>query len=238
MSNAWHLFDLILTLKQVARQHKVLIHCFHILGNRMIASGVDGLSCGNYNAGISLGFDVCQFMPSNITAWDVAGNALGNWCKSWMGKDVTPPLTPVGWFKEGHCPGVHVWTPPLGAALIALKELSRSHHKHPLVVTHVVMILRLLWDEEWRSHFEKEVDFWFILHNGSLWPHSAFEPLLVGISFPMLPPSSPFPWQVKQERMRMVDLGRALSQMSKSSNLQVGNYLHKLWLAPWTFPSL
>jgi hypothetical protein len=63
----------------------------------------------------------------------------------------------------------------------------------------VVMIPRLLWDEEWQSQFEKEVDVWFILDNGLLWPHSAFEPLMVGISFPILPPSSPFPWQVKQE---------------------------------------
>ena len=155
-----------------------------------------------------------------------------------MGKDFTPLLTPVGWFKEGHHPGVHVWTPSLGAALIALKELARSRHKHPLVVTHVVMIPRLLWDEEWRSYFEKEVDFWFILHNGSLWPHSAFEPLLVGISFPILPPSSPFPWQVKQERTRMVDLGCALSQMLKSSDLRVRNYLRKLGLAPRTNPGL
>jgi hypothetical protein len=38
----------------------------------MIASGVDGLSRGNYNAGISLGFDICKFMPLNITAWEIA----------------------------------------------------------------------------------------------------------------------------------------------------------------------
>ena len=87
----------------------------------MIASGVDGLSRGNYDAGISLGFDVRQFMPLNISAWDVAGNVLGDWCKSWMGKDFVPPLTPLGWFEDGHCPGVHLWTPPPGAALIALK---------------------------------------------------------------------------------------------------------------------
>jgi hypothetical protein len=132
MSNAWHLFDLVLTLKHVTRQHEVFIHCFHISGNTMIASGVDGLSCGNYDAGISLGFDVHQFMPLNITAWDVAGNVLADWCKSLMGKDFAPPLNPVAWFEKGHCPGVHVWTPPTGAALIALKEFSRSCHKHPL----------------------------------------------------------------------------------------------------------
>jgi hypothetical protein len=44
MSNAWHLFDLVLTLKQAAREHEVYIHCFHISGDKMIASGVIGLS--------------------------------------------------------------------------------------------------------------------------------------------------------------------------------------------------
>ena len=43
----------------------------------MIASGVDGLSRGNYDLGIFLGFDVCQFMPLNVSAWDIAGNVFG-----------------------------------------------------------------------------------------------------------------------------------------------------------------
>ena len=45
---------------------------------------------------------------------------------------------------------------------------------------------------------------------------------MVGMSFPILPPSSPSPWQVKQERTRVVDLGRALSQMSKLSDYKSG----------------
>ncbi len=121
---------------------------------------------------------------------------------------------------------------------MALKELARSRHKHPSQVTHVVMIPRLLWDEEWHSWFEKEVDVWFIFYNGSIWPHFAFEPLMVGISFPILSPSSSYPWQVKQERKRVVDLGRALSEMSKLSEFRVGNYLRELWLAPRVFLGL
>ena len=155
-----------------------------------------------------------------------------------MAKDYAPPLMPVGWFKQGHWPSVHIWAPPPAAALIALKELARYRHKRPFEVTHVVLIPRLLWEEEWRSRFEKEVDVWLILHNGSIWPHSAFEPLLVGISFPILPPSRSFPWQVKQERSIMVDLGRALSQMSKSSDLRVGYYLRELWHSPRSFLGL
>jgi hypothetical protein len=135
MSHAHHLFHLVLTLKQVASEHKVYIHCFHISGNRMIASGVDGLSRGNYDLGIFLGFDVCQFMPLNVSAWDIADNVLADWSKSWMGEDYRPLLLPVGWFKEGHQPDVHLWIPPPTTPLIALKELSRSWHKRPSEVT-------------------------------------------------------------------------------------------------------
>jgi hypothetical protein len=137
-------------------------------------------------------------MPLHLSAWDIAGNNLAHWCKSWMGTNYAPPLTPEGSFEAGHQPGVHLWVPPtLASALIALKELDRSWHKRPSKVTHAVMIPLLLWDEEWRSCFEKEVDLWFILHNGTVWPHFAFEPLLVGNSFPIIPPSRSFPWQVK-----------------------------------------
>ena len=165
----------------------------------MIACGVGGLSRGNYDAGISLGFDIHQFMPLHISAWDIAGNTLADWCESWMGINYTPPLSSEGWFEARHQPGVHLWTPPPGAALISLKELaSRSRHKRPSKVTHVVILIpRLLWEEEWWSCFKKEVDLWFLLHNGSIWPHFAFKPLLVGISSPILPPSSSYPWQVK-----------------------------------------
>jgi hypothetical protein len=238
LSSACHLFYLVLALKQEARKHEVFLHHFHILGDRMIASGLDGLSRGSYNAGILLGINVRQFLPMNVLAWDVAGNILEGWCKSWMEKDYTPPLTPKGWFKQGHQPGVHTWTPPPGAALVALKELGRSRHKHPSAVTHVVMIPWLLWDEEWCSQFEKEVDVCFILHSGLIWPHFAFEPLMDGISFPILSLSSSHLWQVKQERKRVVDFGRALSEMSKTSDFQVGNYLRKLWLTPRTFSGL
>ncbi len=102
MSKARHLFYLVLTLKQEARNHEVYLQCFHISGDRMIACGVDRLSRGNYDAGISLGLDIRQFMPLYLLAWDIAGDTLAGWCKSWMGTDYSPPLSPVGWFKDGH----------------------------------------------------------------------------------------------------------------------------------------
>ncbi len=90
-------------------------------------------------------------MPVNISAWDIAGNVLADWCKGWMGTDYAPLLSLEGWFDARHCPDDHIWTPPPADALIALKKLSRSWHKRPSEVTYVGMIPRLLWDEEWQS---------------------------------------------------------------------------------------
>lgn len=196
----------------------------------MIASDVDGLSRRNYDAGVLLGIDVRQFLPMNLFRMGCCGRGFGRLVQKLDGYRL--------WFERGQQPGVHIWAPPPAVALIALKELSRSRHKRPSAVTHEVLIPQLLWDEEWRTCFEKEMDVWFILHNGSIWPHFAFEPLMVGIAFPILSPSSPYPWQVKQEWQRVVDLGHALSKMSKTSDLRVRYHLRELLLAPRTFPGL
>ena len=97
----------------------------------MIATGIDGRSQGNLDAGVSLGFDIRNFIPINKGTFDLAGPLLENWCKNWMGTNFSPPLEPVHWFWEAHQPGVHIWAPPPAAALVALKQLARSRHKQP-----------------------------------------------------------------------------------------------------------
>lgn len=186
----------------------------------MIATGMDGRSRGNFDAGVSLGFDLRQFLPLNVSAFDYKDNTLEDWCKSWMGSDYSSPLEPCDWYERGHLGGVHVWSPAPAAALEALKQLARSRLKRPLVVTHVVLVQRLLWQEEWRRRFEKEMDFWFIMKPGVVWPHSALEPLLVGISFPL---SRNYPWLVRQQRDEVVAAGSLLSTLSKTSHVQVGD---------------
>jgi len=152
-----------------------------------------------------------------------------------MGSDYSSPLEASDWYERGHLAGVHVWSPPPAAALEALKQLARSRLKRPFLVTHVVLIQRLLYQEEWRRRFEKEMDFWFIMKPGIVWPYSAFEPLLVGLSFPL---SKTYPWLVRQQRDQVVAAGRQLSQVSEESHLQVGNYLRKLWTSPRPFPGV
>jgi len=235
MSSAKHLFKLVLELKQECLQHEVYLHLFHISGNRMIATGIDGLSRGNQDGGIAVGYDLRKFVPVDRGAFDLGGPRLEKWCRSWMGDDFTPPLTPEGWFSKGHQPGVHLWAPPPGAALGALKQLAQSRQKRPETVTHVFICQRILWSEEWRTRFEKEVDVWFFLHPGSVWTHDMFEPLLVGISFPTRRTK---PWMVRHQRNEVVEAGHALSKMSKNCHVQVGDYLRKLWTCQRPLPPL
>jgi hypothetical protein len=152
-----------------------------------------------------------------------------------MAKDFVTTLTPEGWFREGHLPGVHVWTPPPGAALIALKQLSRSKHKRPHDLTHVVLVPRLLFWEEWQSRFQKEMDIWFVMHHGTIWPRFTHEPLIVGLSFPLY---RSYPWLLRLKSEKVVEIGRSLSKMSKESHVRVGHYLRKLWREPGALPEV
>jgi hypothetical protein len=235
LSTAIHLFALVLELKVECRNHEVYLHVCHISGSRMIESGMDGWSRGDFESGISLGYDLRTFVPLSLSCVDVAGATILPWLKSWMAKDFVTTLTPEGWFREGHLPGVHVWTPPPGAALIALKQLSRSKHKRPHDLTHVVLVPRLLFWEEWQSRFQKEMDIWFVMHHGTIWPRFTHEPLIVGLSFPLY---RSYPWLLRLKSEKVVEIGRSLSKMSKESHVRVGHYLRKLWREPGALPEV
>ena len=237
MSKAKHLFKIVLQLKLECMKHEVWLNIRHASGNRMIAAGIDGMSRGNQDAGVALGHDIRLFFPLHKGAFDLQPVLLSNWCRMWMEEDYRPPLGPEGWFVEGHRPGVHLWAPPPSAALIALEELAESRLKRFHNVTHVFICPRLCFYEEWRSRFQKEVDFWIFLEPGQFWPHDMYEPLVVGISFPLRRRDSG-PWLVRQNREAVVEMGRALHELSKASHVQVGRYLRELWRDPWSLSKL
>eukprot|EP00804_Cyclotella_cryptica_P017518 CCRYP_006692-RA/>CCRYP_006692-RA protein AED:0.38 eAED:0.38 QI:0/0/0/1/0/0/2/0/266 len=136
-----------------------------------------------------------------------------------MGKDYVPTLTPEGWLYHGHLVGIHVWMPAPATALISLKQLAQAKHKRPYTTTHVVLILRLLYQEEWQMRFKKEMDILFVLSAGSHWPSNAHEPLLVGLIFPLF---SSFLWQLRLESKKVVDIGCSLSALSKQVMFKLG----------------
>ena len=50
MSSVRHLFDLFVDIKILCHEHNVFYHCFHISGERMISTGIDGLSRGDHRS--------------------------------------------------------------------------------------------------------------------------------------------------------------------------------------------
>jgi hypothetical protein len=145
MSSARHLFELLVEIKVLCHEHEVFYHCFHISGERMIATGIDGLSRGDHESGIALGYDLRDFLPLDVGAFDYPDNSLSEWCKNWMGEDFGPPTTPKDWFLEAQKPGTHIIAPPAAAALDALKEVARGRHKRPYDLSYVILIPRLLY---------------------------------------------------------------------------------------------
>lgn len=134
--------------------------------------------------GVMLGMDMNDYLPLYQGAFDIADHLLGPWMHMLMGRDC-PSLSHKGWFTVGHYPGVHVWAPPPIVALDALEQLTNSGLKRQAKLIHVVLTLRLLYNEEWRRQFKKEVNFWFLLWIREFLPHSFCEPIIIVISFPL-----------------------------------------------------
>ena len=95
------------------------------------------------------------------------------------------------------------------------------------------MIPPLLYWEEWQSRFEKEMDLWILMHTGDIWPHFAHKPLIVRLPSPLY---RSYPWLLRLESEKVVEIGRTLSEMSKTRHIQVGDYLRKLWSNPRALP--
>ena len=234
MSKKKGLSDLVKDIKLECRRHDIFFHPFHISGERMIALGFDGLSRGVLDSGIMLGMDFRELVPLDKTAVDLAGNILLDWTRWWMQDPSKVPLTPAGWFSEGHRPGVHLWTPAPAGALIALEEIAQAKLKRPEQVCHVFLCQRLLYYEEWKRRFEKEMDFWMLIPTNDFWPVHCFEPLVLGISFPL---RSTKPWKLRRVTT-VVELGKTLQKMFENGELGAGNILRQFWAQPWRFCGL
>ena len=233
MSKSKGLSDIVRDIKLACRKHEVFWHPFHVSGKRMIKMGFDGLSRGDFDSGIMLGEDIRDLVPLGHSPLDFKGNAIEAWAKTWMGSDYTQPLTIEQWFSKGHQSGVHFWAPPPAGALVALEELAQSKLKRPYDVTHVFVCQRLLYFEEWRRRFNKEMDLWLLIEPVSyFWPNSCCEPLVFGISFPL---RHSRPWKLRRVP-EVVALGRNLQEVFKTrSELGECDILRKLWEHPWGF---
>jgi hypothetical protein len=191
-STSEKLFNLILRLREIQMSGCLILHVIHIAGKRMIAQGTDGLSRGITCAGVMEGQDHHFSVPLHLNALERQGESLKDWVANWFGEAGTW-LDPKGWYTSGHTTPRCIWTPPPAATDAALEQLGQSIHKRPHLL-HVVIVPRLM-TYRWRKLLGKICDIVFTVPLGTdAWSHSNFEPLVVGIYFPLCRHE---PWRLK-----------------------------------------
>jgi hypothetical protein len=161
----------LLALRTLEMAHGMTIHVIHVSGKRMIAQGTDGCSRGSLMEGVMTGRDMV-FVDLAHTAVERHPPLL-DWVRTWTELPKLKPLTPEGWYEEGH--GItggtldshKVWIPmhgdknelflwapqpPLADAVLE-EELLKACHKRTDTF-HVVLIPRLM-TPRWRRLFNK-----------------------------------------------------------------------------------
>jgi hypothetical protein len=245
-SKSRSLHGLVLSLRMLEMSFGMTIYVIHISGKRMIVQGTNGCSHGSLMEGVMAGEDMLTFVDLARGALDRHPPLL-EWIRSWSGRPGLEPLTPEGWFKEGHgitggglngC-GVWIlpvhcrkdemfmWALPPAVADTALEELLKSRHKQ-MDIVYVVVIPRLM-TPQWQRLFNKVYDFSCVISPGpSFWPSNMYEPLWLGLVLPFVHCK---PWSLKQAPL-LVEMGRKMRRVLEESESNAGNILRKLLLLP------
>ena len=244
-SSSIKLFDLVVRLKSLEMDHSCLIHFVHIAGTRMISQGTDGISRGDFNAGVMQGEEMSTFVPIHLSALEREINL-----KQWIIKTVPPGpgekeiifLSYSGWFERGHDviggsyngdkvwepsfrTGTYIWTPPPSAAQIAVEQLRQARLKRESS-THVMIVPKQM-SPEWRRQLFRVSDLFVELPFDEFsWKRSKHhEPLIFAVVFPFL---AHRPWQLKRTAA-FLGMGRLLRSMFKEEQVSTGFILRKLF---------
>jgi hypothetical protein len=223
----------------------------HVAGSQMIAQGTDGLSRGDVTEGVLSGQAMLSFIPLHMSAIERHPPIL-EWIRDWTEQASLEPLTPAGWFTDGHgynggtfdsrgmwiptdTPSSWIlWSPPPVAADIAIDELLVSRHKRHHI-NHIFIVPRL-YTHTWRKKLFKVSDLVFEVPPGarSFWPSFTHEPLVIGLTLCF---SSAHPWQLRQSNP-ILELGWELQSMWKMEEGSERSLLCQLSCLPLTLESL
>jgi hypothetical protein len=213
----------------------------HVSGRRMVAQGTDGVSRGCLKEGVAAGVDnMLKYIPLHLSASE-RNPRLREWLTTWL-RCQHEILSPNDWFERGHDhfvstdarnfwrpnfrSGTFVWQPPPGAAAVALEEMRKAIIKRP-ISTHLFLCPRLL-TTEWRKQLNKTCDLVLFLPAGvdeEGWPLDMYEPLTLGIVFPLLLFA---PWQ-RRGTPKMCHLARQMSGVCKGEKLAARDFLRQLF---------
>ena len=229
---------LILDLWDIQMKSNLILHVFHVAGTRMIDSGIDGLSRGELNEGISKGIGMINFVPIHLDPLQRSPELL-KWIQSWWEPECGSlhVNTPENWFDKCNEKGCFLWNIPPAAGGIAVEQLCIQTHTEPGSF-HIVIIPRLC-TSLWRKQLGKCVDLLITVKAEShFWPSSMHEPLILALYLPLLPPLPHFkPWRLR--RTKMVDRTKsALLGMQERGDEVEWNHLRKLLHTSWKIPTM
>ena len=196
------------------------------------------------------GKPMLSFIPLHKTPMQMSPT-LFEWVKSWLGPK-TELLTPMDWFTTGHDirgwtlpseynklslpilrPGHFVWSPPPGAADVAIEQLRKARHKRQRS-THIFFCQRLL-TPKWYKQLHKACD--LVIEISAVtrfWPKENFEPLIIGFAFPFLRSK---PWQLRGTP-KMFAIERALQKLWPEDEVAGRNLLRKFLVQAWKMGSM
>jgi len=242
------LFDLIVRFRTLELKVGGKFVVTHVSGKRMVKQGTDGISRGHLREGISIGEQMLDFCPWNLSSLE-RSKELKHWLEEVFGKKLEF-LEPHQWFNRGHDhaggsrdyngfwrlklrKGMFVWSPPPAAADAALEELRKARLKRR-ISTHIIVIPKLL-TPLWLKQMNKACDFVITIKNThAFWPESMCESLILGICFPYI---SCRPWQIRRTP-KLLSMGRAMSGVSSKDQMDPGDLLRKLLAFTKRLPSL
>jgi len=234
-STSQALFNLVLRLRRLEMVGKMTLHVVHIAGTRMIQSGADGGSRGDFNQGGMAGNPLISYVPLHLTAQERSPRVV-EWIKSWWADELggLQVLSPEGWFDQAQKEdGAFLWLPAPAAADVVGEMLGEAKIKRPYAA-HVVVVPRLMTGR-WRRQLIKESDFYFNSWPGSsFWSLDMHEPLTVFLSFPLIRSQ---PWRIAGTPF-LEGLGRELRKLRQCSEERERRLLRKLCLSAWKLQSL
>jgi hypothetical protein len=180
------LHQLILGLRKLEMEGKLIIHFVWIAGTRMIDQGTDGLSRGEFSSGVMAGADFLKFLPLNETAFERQPH-LKSMVRGWLPGEEWKVATTQDWFHEvfKDLNGAFVWSPSPALARVAVDQLCEVKHIFPN--SKHVLICPSLMTGYWRKQLGKLADTLFTIKEKTcIWRKGMHEPLTIAFVCPLL----------------------------------------------------
>ena len=162
--------EIVFRLHQLERNTGAVFHVIHVVGTRMMESGVDGLSRRNFMMGIMLASkDPLSFLPFYLGANERTSGRVQKCVQSWWsmgGKrrnwfSGKPPklLAPKDWFTLYENNRPRLWCPLPGAMTTVVELFNEDRLVHPKI-PHVFCVPCLM-THLWREALMKNADLEF-----------------------------------------------------------------------------